>query len=109
MTIKSLKDKFEFDRVFNEGSRVSGRYLTAVIRRTKAGPVRIGIAASGKYGNAVERNRVKRLIREAFKTVLADINRPFEVVVIPKTNAKGVLMSSIYLDMNSLLGKAGVI
>lgn len=37
-------------------------------RATRTGHARLGLAVSGKYGTAVQRNRLKRMIREAFRT-----------------------------------------
>jgi ribonuclease P protein component len=42
-------------------------FLVIVLPRDAPGPARIGITASGKFGGAVQRNHVKRLVREAFR------------------------------------------
>ena len=69
-----LKKKTEFIRVFREGTVWKGRCLSlhVLLRKTEdmlsqeSGP-RLGVVVTRKDGSAVERNRIKRKIREAFR------------------------------------------
>ena len=80
-----LKTRRAFDRVFSEGVRVSDRHLTIVMaRRGDGGPARLGIAVGRRYGCAAERNRIKRLIREAFRRVRHDLPPASDWVVLPR-------------------------
>ena len=51
--------------------------------RTGDGPARLGIAATRKFGGAVERNRAKRVIRDIFRRTLHP--RDLDVVVVPRS------------------------
>jgi ribonuclease P protein component len=67
---RRLSRSGDFDRVFREGSSHSSRYLV-VYRFPRADEadkdeVRLGISVSRKVGGSVTRNRVKRVLREAF-------------------------------------------
>jgi ribonuclease P protein component len=78
-----VRRRREFQRVFDEGFRVSSRYFTLLVASGTKPPARLGIVASRKLGNAVARNRAKRLIREVFRrTDPADA--AVDVVVIPR-------------------------
>lgn len=80
-----LKSRRAFDRVFREGRRVSDRDLTIVMaRRGDDGPARLGIAVGRRYGCAAERNRIKRLIREAFRRLRHDLLPDSDWVVLPR-------------------------
>jgi len=80
-----LKSRRAFDRVFREGMRVSDRHLTIVMaRRGDDGPARLGIAVGRRYGCAAERNRIKRLIREAFRRLRHDLPPASDWVVLPR-------------------------
>jgi ribonuclease P protein component len=67
---RRLSRSGEFDRVYREGSSNATRYLVlySFPRRTEGDSeeVRLGVSASRKLGGAVDRNRAKRVLREAF-------------------------------------------
>ena len=44
----------------------------------------LGICVSKKHGTSVKRNRIKRLIREAFRSVCKDLSKPYCFVILPK-------------------------
>ena len=67
--LNTLKKNYEFKKVLNHGNYYYGKYLQFFIIKNNQDKNRIGIAVSSKIASAVERNRVKRLIRENFKRV----------------------------------------
>jgi ribonuclease P protein component len=78
----------DFDAVYRQGRSVSTRYLVLyAFARTgdedvpEDGP-RLGLAVSRKVGDAVERNRIKRRLREAFALVQADVLAGHDYVLI---------------------------
>ncbi len=63
-----LTDKPEFDRVHREGLRVSDGFFTVIARPNPYGRPRLGLAVGVRAaGCAVNRNRVKRVVRERFR------------------------------------------
>src|SRR5712692_4106026 len=77
-----IRRRADFQQVYEHGAGVQGRYSTLFILPNKLDVGRLGIAATKKLGGAVQRNRVKRLIREVFRR--NTITDGFDVVVIPK-------------------------
>jgi ribonuclease P protein component len=86
-----IRRRAEFQQVYDRGAKIHGRYYTVFMLPTGRDG-RLGIAASRKFGGAVQRNRAKRLIREVFRR--NKIAKGFDVVVIPK---RGVLDASLTL------------
>jgi ribonuclease P protein component len=62
----------DFRRLLRKGQRVHGRLLVIVGSENDRGYGRLGLSASRAVGSAVERNRAKRLLREAFRRSKAD-------------------------------------
>jgi ribonuclease P protein component len=94
----------EYQRAFKAGSRVHGRFFTLVMAPNKASTVRLGIVASRKLGNAVMRNRAKRLIRDVFRrTILPTLQPGIDVVVIPRGGMVDAPYESLQDDFRGTL------
>lgn len=86
-----LLKRGEFLRM-GKGQRRVGSLLCVDCR--PAGKARLGITASSRYGDAHERNRFKRLVREAFRTNQHLLPK-FELNVTPRQHAKGATYGQI--------------
>lgn len=78
----------DFDRVIRRGrSHASRELVLYVFPRPDDGDTRLGLSVSRKVGGAVERNRVKRLLREAFAEEQAALPAGTDVVVVARSEA----------------------
>ena len=105
-----LRKRAEFLRVASAGRRaaVHGLVLQALARDDNA-PARLGFTVTKKIGNAVERNRTRRRLREAARLVLRE--RPVagvDLVLIGREATRSRDFSELMDDLRRALGKAGV-
>jgi ribonuclease P protein component len=81
----------DFDAVYRRGRSAASRHLVVyAFRREDAPPgepARLGVSVSRKVGGAVERNRVKRVIREQFAFFAGDLPTRSDFVVIARPGA----------------------
>ena len=89
---RRVRKRSEFLRIQETGSRVTlPSAIVLLSARSDDGPARLGVTVTRKFGNAVARNRAKRLFRELFRKGSDALPRGVDFVVIPKTSAAGAL------------------
>jgi ribonuclease P protein component len=85
---RRLRKRREFLPVQDGGSRISlPSCIVLLAARSDQKPARLGITVTRKFGDAVRRNRAKRLVREVFRRLPGLFPAGIDVVVIPKTSA----------------------
>ena len=87
---KRLSRSAEFERVYRQGRSVANRYLVLYsFPNESIDRTRLGLSVSRKVGGAVDRNRVKRLLREAFAGVEDQLQGCHDVVVVARPEVDG--------------------
>jgi ribonuclease P protein component len=80
-----LSRSAEFERVYRHGRSTANRHLVLyTFPNPSAAAPRLGLSVSRKVGGAVERNKVKRLLREAFADVEARLPAGHDMVVVAR-------------------------
>lgn len=85
--IVSLTRNFEFLKAYNRGrSAVHPLVVAYVVRNKGRGRGnRLGITASKKIGGAVQRNRARRVLREAFRQLAGELPQGYDIVLVART------------------------
>lgn len=81
--VRILK-KSDFNKTFEFGKKGVSNALVVFARPNGLTFSRLGLAVSKKNGNAVKRNRIRRMIREAFRLQRPDLPKGFDLVCIPR-------------------------
>ncbi len=93
----------EYLAIQQQGLRVQSHGFIGLLRIREAGAARLGITITKKIGNAVVRNRTKRLVREAFRRGWLQLPDHTDVIIVAK-KAAVTLESKAFLNDLSLLG-----
>jgi ribonuclease P protein component len=100
-----LRRKSEFDAVHSHGKRVADEYFAVIARANELQQARLGLAVSVKTaGDAVERNRIRRTIREAFRLQQHELP-PLDIVVSARSRARGAASRELRASLETLWKK----
>lgn len=84
----SLKNRNEFNFVYNKRTSLANKYLIMYIAENTLSINRIGISVSKKVGNSVIRHRINRLVKESFRLNVNKIVNGYDIVVVAREEAK---------------------
>lgn len=107
---ESLKLNRDFHRMYTKGKSFVSPVLVTYVMNNKNRPEinRIGIIAGKKIGNSVQRNRCRRIIRQAFINMTGEIKTGYDFVFVARTRTVNSNTNHIYQFMKKHLESAGV-
>lgn len=101
---RRVRRRAEFLRIQAVGERASTRHFVLLVARREVAPgaplppSRLGVVVTKKVGNAVQRSRVKRLCREAFRTWPDLVPDGIDLVVIARTGAHELDLAKVQAE-----------
>ena len=97
----------EYASVFQKSRRFSDRYWTVLLRSDAQGRARLGLAIAKKRAKrAVDRNRIKRVARESFRSHQQEL-RGCELVIMNRDDTGKVDAATLRMSLDTLMNRLG--
>lgn len=95
----------DFKRVYGRGRRLAGELVLIVAHpRTEPGH-RLGLSVSKDHGRAVRRNKIRRILREAFRLERPTLVGQYDVILIPRTPGTRYPLATLREELATLIAR----
>ena len=105
----TLKKNYEFKRLYNKGKSAVSQHAVVYCRRNGGTFNRLGVTVSTKIGGAVQRNRVRRRLKEIYRLNEEKMAPGFDVVVVARMRSRFVGFHELENSVLTLFRKLGII
>ncbi|MBQ9228071.1 MAG: ribonuclease P protein component [Eubacterium sp.] len=109
MKSQTLKENKDFRRLYYRGKSKAADCLVTYSMKNREKHCRYGITTSKKIGNAVQRNRARRVIRAAYSLLEPRLQGHYDLVFVARSKTADVKMQTVYALMEKQLIALGVI
>lgn len=107
--IVSICRNNDFKRIYAKGKSYVTPFLVAYVMKNRSQCVRVGITTSKKIGNAVLRNRSRRVIREAYRRLAPFVKPGYDLVFVARGRTSRMKSHEIERHMKKQLLEANVL
>ncbi|MCI1989880.1 MAG: ribonuclease P protein component [Oscillospiraceae bacterium] len=104
-----IKENKDFQKAYARGKFYVSSVLVSYVVRNRRGTLRVGITTSRKIGNAVRRNRSRRVIRESFRSLAGRVKPGYDLVFVARAKTPFVKCCDVRRAMERHLQKAGLL
>ena len=80
----TLRNQRDFSRVYNRGKSRGSRFVVVLYNKNRLGYTRTAFVASKKVGNSVQRNRSRRLMREAYRSLEKKVMPGYDIIFVAR-------------------------
>ena len=105
----TLRNQRDFNRVYKQGKSRGSKFSVILYRRNGLGHTRTAFVASKKVGNSVERNRARRLMRAAYRSVEAGIAGGYDIVFVARATINGHKEPEVERCLRRALEESGLL
>lgn len=109
MRYVSLRYNSDFVRAYTRGKSYVHACAVLYVHKNRAGHTRVGITASKKIGNAVARNRARRVLRAALYETLPEDVGPYDLVFVARAQTARIKSTQAARAAAKLLAQAGLV
>lgn len=107
--IVTLTENRDFRRLYGKGKCFVAPVLVTYAAKNREHITRIGITTGKKIGIAVQRSRARRVIREAYRSLMDQVKPGYDLVFVARGLTSRVKMQEVAVTMGEQLRKAGVL
>ena len=104
-----LRYQKDFDRIYRRGKSVGDRYVVIFYRKNQLDYSRRSFLASKKVGNSVQRNRARRLMKEALRLSRYELPAGYDFIIIARNTIVSAKCQQVQKSLESALKRTGVI
>ena len=102
----TIKNKKDFQRIYSEGTKVSDNNVLFCVME---GTGKIAFVAGKKLGSAPLRNRLKRLMREAYRSSFHDVRDDIDIIFVARFGLMGKKLDATIASFDKLKKRAGIL
>lgn len=106
MKMKVLRNTRQFNQVYKKGKSIVNKHIVLYYVKNQTDENQVGFSISKKVGNAVTRNRVKRLMKEVYRLNEASLKNGFDFVFVARVRSKDASFKDIEKAMTSCFRKS---
>lgn len=108
MRYRPLRRNNDFQRAYRRGKSTVHPHVVVYVNKNRVGHTRVGITASKKIGNAVTRNRARRVIKSALCQVLPEDAGPYDIVLVARGQTAALKSWRLEGTLAKILAKHGL-
>lgn len=108
MRYRAICKNREFSRIYAKGKSYVHPQVVLYVLKNKNRPTRVGFTATKKIGNAVKRNRARRVMKEALAPHLPADAKGFDLVLVARGQTPQLKSTQLSKTIAKLMQKAGL-
>ena len=107
----SLNENSDFRRVYHRGKSCARPALVVYAMKNRVGICRVGITTSKKIGDAVERNRSRRIIRAAYQSIFNEytLKGSYDIIFVARGKTKYLKSTQVEKAMLECIKELGIV
>lgn len=106
---QTIKLNREFKRLYYKGQFCARGCVVVYAMKTRRRANRLGLTAGKSVGNAVKRNRAKRLMRESYRLSADKLKNGYDVIIVARASIVGKKLDKVMRDVNNAFEKLGML